>query len=62
MPSSQSLAQTIMNWNTLITIICVVALVALGIVICKMMQAINRDVHDMDEERERELRDWNENQ
>lgn len=51
-----------MNWNTLITIICVVALVALGIVICKMMQAINRDVHDMDEERERELRDWNENQ
>jgi hypothetical protein len=48
--------------NTLLTIGCVVVLVALGIVIVKMMQAINRDVKDMDKERERELRDWNENQ
>ena len=46
--------------NTLLTVGCLLALVWLGYLITRMFKAIRRDARDMDKERERELRDWNE--
>lgn len=63
--TSQSLEKTPMIaslsplQNTLLTVGCLLALVWLGYLIMRMFKAIRRDARDMDKERERELRDWN---
>lgn len=48
--------------NTLVTIGCVSFLIALGIIIVCMFRAMQRDAREMDAERERELRDFKDNQ
>jgi threonine/homoserine/homoserine lactone efflux protein len=46
--------------NTLLTIGCLLLLVWLGYLIWRMFKALRRDAHQSEEDRERELRDWNE--
>jgi hypothetical protein len=44
--------------NTLVTIGCVLALIALGIVAVCMFKAIRRDALEAEKEAESELEDW----